>query len=183
MLACYIANNMDEKIFELQIKKYLKPVYGFALRYVGNREDAEDVTQETFIKAWKNLKKFDQQKSFKTWIFTIAKNTAIDLLKKKHSLVFSDFENNNDENYLFENLRDFASIPRELSEQQDIMSAIFQAMDALLPKYRMVLALRYNKHFAFREIADALGKPLNTVKSIHRRGLAMLQKLLIVHQN
>ncbi|MBI4159946.1 sigma-70 family RNA polymerase sigma factor [Candidatus Wolfebacteria bacterium] len=74
---------IGEVSLELLIRRYLKPIYGFTYRYVGAGQDTEDVTQETFVKVWRNLKKFDQNKSFKTWIFSIAKNTAIDFLKKK----------------------------------------------------------------------------------------------------
>ena len=183
MSACYIANNMDEKIFELQIKKYLKPVYGFAFRYVGNREDAEDVTQETFIKAWKNLKKFDQRKSFKTWIFTIAKNTAIDLLKKKREHVFSEFEIGDGENSLLALLRDQGFLPGELAEKKDAALILAKSIWALSPKYRAVIAMRHNGDFAFHEIAARLGESINTVKSRHRRALAVLRKLLNLHQN
>ena len=80
----------DEKSLELLIQSYLKPIYSFVYRCTGNTQDAEDVTQEVFVKVWRNLKKFDQRKSFKTWIFAIAKNTAFDHLKKrKGDTIFS----------------------------------------------------------------------------------------------
>ena len=60
---------------------------------VGNQSEAEDITQEVFVKIWKNIKKFDQNRSFKPWIFQIAKNTSIDFLRKKKSIPFSKFEN------------------------------------------------------------------------------------------
>ena len=73
----------DEKSLEILIHRYLKPIYNFVYRYVNNKQEAEDVTQEVFVKTWRNLKKFKRNKSFKTWIFSIAKNTAIDSFKKK----------------------------------------------------------------------------------------------------
>ena len=79
----------DEKSLELLIRRYLKPIYSFVYRYVGKAHDADDVTQDVFVKVWRNLKKFDREKSFKTWIFAIAKNTAFDHLKKKKAIPFS----------------------------------------------------------------------------------------------
>ena len=79
----------DEKSLEILIARYLKPIYSFVYKNVGNPSEAEDITQEVFIKIWKNIKKFDQNKNFKPWIFQIAKNTSIDFLRKKKSIPFS----------------------------------------------------------------------------------------------
>ncbi len=73
----------DNKALELLIKRYLTPIYNFVLRYVKNTSEAEDVTQEVFVKVWKNLKKFNDNYKFKSWLYTIAKNTSLDYLKKK----------------------------------------------------------------------------------------------------
>src|SRR3989344_4758938 len=108
----------DEKALEILFGRYFKQVYRFAHSYSKNSEDAEDITQKTFLKAWRNLKKFDQSKNFKTWIFSIAKNSAIDFLKKKRVLVFSDFENGG-ENSLIQTLRDSAPTPAEFLESKE----------------------------------------------------------------
>ena len=96
----------DEKSLEILIKRYLKPIYSFVYRYVNNSQDTEDITQEVFVKAWRNLKKFNQQKSFKTWIFSIAKNTSVDHLRKKRAVTFSNFENQEGKNLLAETWAD-----------------------------------------------------------------------------
>ena len=170
----------DEKSLEILIQNYLKPVYSFVYRYVGNAGDAEDITQEVFVKTWRHLKKFDQEKSFKTWIFSIAKNTSLDFLKKRKAVPFSEFENNKGENMFTETLIDPSPLPQEILERQDVSQLLNRLMEKLSPNYRMVLFLRYNDHFTFREIAESLGEPLNTVKSRHRRGLIMLKKLLSI---
>ncbi len=171
---------------EILVKKYLKPIYGFIYRYAGSAQDAQDITQEVFVKMWKNLKKFDRQRSFKTWIFSIAKNTAIDFIRKSQSasggkkvLPFSALENDEDDNFFADALVDPAPLPDELFERKDIAQALSFILEKLTPKYRLVLLLRYNDHFTFREISEALGEPLNTVKSRHRRGLIFLRKLLV----
>lgn len=180
----------DEKSLEILIQRYLKPIYGFVWRYVGNGRDAEDITQEVFVKVWRNLKKFDprrshfatlrgrQNKSFKTWIFSIAKNTCVDFLRKKKTLPFSEFENEEGKNTLAETLVDPTLLPAEIFERTSIAQTLNTTIQRLSPKYRSVLTLRYNNQLTFREIAESLGKPLQTVKSWHRRALAALKKLL-----
>ncbi len=76
----------DEESLEILIKRYLRPIYSFTFRFVGDSEIVEDITQEVFVKVWRNLKKFDKNKKFKTWIFTIAKNACLDWQKKKKTL-------------------------------------------------------------------------------------------------
>jgi len=176
LIANYLAGN--EKSLETLFGRYLKPIYSFVYRYVGNGQDADDIAQDVFVKVWRNLKKFDQQKSFKTWIFAIAKNTAFDHLKKKKAIPFSEFENEEGENTLTETLADPSPLPTELLERAGMGQILTSAMEMLAPKYRMVLFLRYNDHFTFREIAESLGELENTIRSRHRRALIMLKKLI-----
>jgi len=186
LIGGYLAG--DERALELLIQRYLKPVYGFVYRYAGNAQDAEDITQEVFLRVWRNLKRFDGEKSFKTWIFSIAKNASLDFIKKKKTLAFSDFsarggsafggENEDGSNSLIDTLRDFSPLPLQLSELSEIRRVLENAKEKLLPKYSMVLSLRYNDDLTFREIAESLGEPLHTVKSRNRRALAKLLKIL-----
>src|SRR3989338_2675571 len=172
LIGGYLAG--DERALELLIQRYLKPVYGFVYRYAGNAQDAEDITQEVFLRVWRNLKRFDGEKSFKTWIFSIAKNASPDFIKKKKTLAFSDFsarggsafggENEDGSNSLIDTLRDFSPLPLQLSELSEIRRVLENAKEKLLPKYSMVLSLRYNDDLTFREIAESLGEPLHTVK-------------------
>lgn len=169
----------DEKSLEILIRHYLKPVFGFAYRYVGNAQEAEDITQDVFVKVWKNLKKFDGQKSFKAWIFTITKNTSVDFLRKKKAIAFSELGNEESENNILEKFIDSSPLPNEFLEQKGIREIFIKAVGKLFPKYRRVLLLRHNDNLSFREIAETLAEPLNTVKSRHRRALIFLKKLLV----
>jgi RNA polymerase sigma-70 factor (ECF subfamily) len=168
----------DEKSLEVLIQQYLKPIFSFIYRYIGDIQEAEDITQEVFVRMWRNIRKFDKQKSFKTWIFSIAKNASIDFLKKKKAIPFSEFENEKGENVFVETLADSAPLPNELFERADITQKLTLMMEKLSPKYRLVLFLRYNDHFTFREIAEISGESINTIKTRHRRGVAILKKLL-----
>ena len=180
----------DKASLDTLIRQYLKPIYTFVYRYVGNEKDAEDITQETFVKVWRNLHKFNERKSlaphrtkdsgsgFKTWIFSIAKNASIDYLRKKKEVPLSQFDDNDGENIILDTLADPSPLPDELFERASLSKTLTLAMEKLSPKYRMVLFLRYNDHFNFREIAESLDQSLNTVKSRHRRALIQLKKIL-----
>jgi RNA polymerase sigma-70 factor (ECF subfamily) len=177
LVADYLSG--DEQPLKFLVERYLKPIYGFIYRFVDSTQDAEDVTQDVFVKVWRHIRRFDRKKSFKTWIFSIAKNAAIDFLKKKKTIAFSEFENEDGENTIMETLTDSSPLPSELLERNDLRETLAKAMEKLSPKYRMVLFLRHNDHFTFREIAESLGKPIDTVKSRHRRGLIMLKKEIL----
>jgi len=176
LISDYLAG--DEKSLEILIKRYLKPIYSFVYRYADAGQDSEDIAQEVFVKVWRNLKKFNQNKKFKTWIFSIAKNTAIDFLKKKKTIPFSEFENEKGENMFTETLADLSPLPNEILERAEMARILNSAMEKLSLEYRVVLFLRYNDHFNFREIAESLAESLNTIKSRHRRALIQLKKLL-----
>lgn len=161
----------DEKSLEILIKQYLKPIYGFVYKYIRNVQESEDITQDVFVKVWRHLKRFDRKKSFKTWIFSIAKNTCIDWIRKKKTMLLDD--------KFAETLINQAPLASENLEKTDIFQVLVSAMDNLLPKYQTVLSLRYNDNLNFREIAVILKESINTIKSRHRRALNMLKKNLI----
>lgn len=181
----------DETSLGALVRRYLKPIYVFTYRYTSSGQDADDLTQEVFVRVWKNLKKpapyriysgagFDPKRgSFKTWIFSIAKNASVDFLKKRKAIPFSQLEDQRGENPVIESIIDPAPSPVKLIEQKDMAGILSGALEKLPAPYRTVLFLKYNDHFAFREIAEILGEPLNTVKSRHRRALIFLRNLLL----
>jgi RNA polymerase sigma-70 factor, ECF subfamily len=168
----------DEKAFAEIVKIYLKAIYNFVFRLTGDRDAAEDLTQETFVKAWKKLKSFDQSKSFKTWLFTIAKNTTFDWLKKKKEIPFSNFADEEGESWL-ENVADENILPDEILERSDLADELEKILEKIPPHYRVILLLHYKEDFSLHEIAEILDEPYNTIKSRHQRGLIKLKKALI----
>lgn len=168
----------DAQSLEILIRRHLGLVYRTAYRYIGNPHDAEDIAQETFMKMWRNLKKFDSAQEFKPWLFTIAKHAALDFLKKKKTVPFSKFENENGENLFADSLADYALLPDALSEKSDMARMLNAAVEKLSQKYRAVLRAYYNGDATFREIAWFSGEPLHTVKSRHRRALAALRRII-----
>lgn len=167
----------DEAAFSELVKKYLQPVYSFVFRFVLDRDTAEDLTQETFLKAWKNLKRYDPERNFRTWLFAIAKNTVFDYFKKKKEILFSSFADEEGENWL-ENVNDENILPDEILERKSISKELDVALQKLPPHYRAILLLHYKEDFTLHEIAEILEEPYNTIKSRHIRGLVKLKKEL-----
>jgi len=171
----------DEAALRTLFERHLAPVYAFVHRYVGNDDDAKDVVQETFVRAWRHLRTFDQTKRFKTWLFTIAKNTSLNFLKKKKPATFPELtrERGEGEDMFEESLEDPAPSLEELFDVVRTAEELGGAIAELPPPHRMVLLLYYQDQFTFKEIAGIVGEPLNTVKSRHRRALIALRKLLV----
>ncbi len=172
--------NGDQEAFKGLINRYTSPLYNFIARTT-NKNDAPDMVQEVFIKVWKNINRFDENKaSFKTWIFTIARNTAKDFFKKKRSLLFSDIERNENEdiNSFAENIPDESLLPDEILKRLEDSKFLNKILDKLNINYKEILILHYQEEMTFDEIGKILNKPLNTVKSQHRRAIIELRKLI-----
>jgi len=163
----------DAKALDTLIENYLKMIYSFVYKNVGSQSDAEDITQEVFVKVWKNIRKFDQKKSFKPWIFQIAKNTSIDFLRKKKSIPFSRFENEKGQNPMVENI---PAAPLNLIEKLSDQKTTVAAVQGLTEKEQKLVNLRHTEGLNFREIAEIFKESVNTVKSRYRRVLLTLRK-------
>lgn len=177
LVAAFI--NGDGDSFAALVDRHMSMVYKFVYRYVGNAGAANDIVQDVFIKVWKNIKKFDPEKNFKTWLLTIAKNTALDSIKKKKAVLFSKIEEGEtDLDAFLAPYVESVDLPDELFEKKQVKADLERVLTELSPTYRSVLLLRYTEHLKFREIADMLQEPIDTIKSKHRRALIQLRKIL-----
>lgn len=168
----------DENALTEIINRYLKPIYNFSLRIILNPSESEDVTQEVFLKVWKNIKKFDQSKNFKTWIFAIAHNTCLDYLRKRKNIPISDFDNAEGENFLENKLIDPEPLAPEMLNRAQNAEAVNKAVTQLTQDQRIVISLRYESENTFDEISKILNKPIDTVKSHHLRAIRKLREIL-----
>ncbi len=169
-----------ENDFDFVVKAYIKPIFNFVLRFVGESE-ADDVTQEVFFKIWKNLEKFEgnaspENKAFKTWVFTIARNTSIDFLRKRRDIKFSALDGEDGD---FESkIEDLEPLPDEVLSRKEIAKELEEAMKKIRPDFREIVILHNMEEMTFEEIGKVLERPMNTVKSQYRRALSAIRKEL-----
>lgn len=176
LIAAFIEG--DGEAFAALVDRYMPMVYKFSYRYVGTTDAANDVAQEAFIKVWKNIKKFDSKKNFKTWLLTITKNTALDSIKRKKAVPFSKIEEgDHDLDAFLAPYVERADLPDEVLQKKQSKNELASILKELNPSYRSVLLLRYTENLKFREIADVLQEPIDTIKSKHRRALIQLRRL------
>lgn len=168
----------DDSSLAVLVDRYVDDLYRFAFHMTRDAQASEDVAQESFIKAWKNIRKYRAGSNFKSWLFTIARNTAIDLLRQKKEIALSSFENEQGENTLLAALADEGLLPDELLVRAEDTAYVQALLAEINPAYRDVLTLRYEQDLTFEEIGKLLKRPLHTVKSQHRRALALLRRLI-----
>jgi len=170
--------NGDDSAFSSIVDRYLSAVLNFTYRLCGSREDAEEITQETFLKVWKNLRKFKQTENFKTWLYTIARNTTIDKLRKRKDVLFSAFDSDDGGNFLEDTLPDNELLPDKIFEKEENARMVVGMFENLPVIYKEVLQLYYVEEMTLVEISKILNKSVDTVKSQHRRALIQLRKML-----
>lgn len=176
LVAVYRAGS--DPAFETLVARHLGGVYSFAVRLVGNDEAAQDISQEVFVKVWRNIKRFDPaQASFKTWLMRIARNACVDYLRKRKNIPLSAFDTD-DGNTVADALADESlGAEEELAHLAD-QQAVADAVGKLPEPQREVLLLHYQQELTFEEIGMVLNASPNTVKSRHRRALHRLRQIV-----
>ncbi len=164
----------DLAAFDMIFAKYYKPIYYFVFKMIHNAEVAEDITQDTFVKVYKNLTKVDESLKFSPWIYKIAYNTFVDY-KRKHKVSFElldniHYENTNQDTHHENN-------PEESMLNKELREKINRAFGKLNTRYRTALILRdYNK-LSYKEVADVLELSEAAVKSLIHRARLEFQKI------
>lgn len=151
--------------FEQLVTAYEKNVYNLALRMVGDPDDAADITQETFIKAYRALGSFRGDSKFSSWIYRIASNVCLDFLRSRsrRAQVPLSFENEDEEGEI--ELPDMSQNPEEVLMKKLSMEAVRRGMEKLPPKQRQILVLRELCGLSYAELAQTLSVEEGTVKS------------------
>jgi RNA polymerase sigma factor (sigma-70 family) len=175
LIADYLSG--QEEVLPYLINRYLKSVYRFVFSLVQDESVAEDLTQDVFIKVWKKLKSYNPKYSFKTWLFTIARNTTTDYLRKRKDLVFSNFDDKDNGNVILDTLADDALLADEVFAQVQDLDKLNKVLREMPSLYKEVLILKYSNDLSLEEISTIIKRPIETVKSQHRRGLLHLKEL------
>ncbi len=161
-----LAAGGDADAFEKLMTFHQKNVYNLALRMVGNADDAFDMSQETFLKAWNALPDFRGGSKFSVWLYRLTTNVCIDHLRarQRRPAVSLQTENDEGEETALE-IPDERFSPEKLLEKQEMRDAVRRGMASLPEDYRRALALREVSGLSYEEIAGALQLDLGTVKS------------------
>ena len=174
----------DEASLAVLFRRHARGDYAYAARLIGET-DADDAAQEAFVRAWKHLKRFDRTRPFKPWLYRIAHNAALDLLKKRRPIAFTELQKNDETPPVEEWAEDPLPPISETFDRNLEADRLRQALDALPAKHRLVIELHETEDLTFAEIGLTLDEPLNTVKSRYRRALLELRRWLEpkTHQN
>ncbi|OKS88844.1 RNA polymerase sigma factor [Mucilaginibacter polytrichastri] len=142
------------------VKRHQRFVFTLAMRFAKSREDAEEIAQDCFIKAYRSLSSFQQQSKFSTWLYSIVYTTAMTFLRKKRL----DTSSIDDENVYLQIENQHGSFENNLAEKQSQSFYVNQAISQLLPDDATIITLFYSGEQSLEEIAAALGMEANTVK-------------------
>ena len=174
-----LASEGNQQAFEELMRKYHSLIFNLIYRMVGNREEAEDLVQETFVKAFRSLKSFNEEFAFSTWLYKIASNHTIDLLRKKRLQLLSlDEPVRTREGEMSREYPDENFNPERTLITSESTRIIFQAIEALPEQYRTIISLRHKEDKSYEEIGQILNIPIGTVKARLFRARELLRKEL-----
>ena len=169
----------DRDAFAELVELYKDKVYKVSYRMVGNRQEAEDVAQETFLRVYANIGSYDPKYKFSTWIYRIASNLSIDQLRKRKQVYSLDKEVvGTDGLDWHDRLSDPAKGPEDEFLTGELQSQVQEAINSLTPKYRSIMILRYLEDLSLNEISEILKLPVSTIKTRIHRGREALRKKL-----
>ncbi|HEY3367756.1 MAG TPA: sigma-70 family RNA polymerase sigma factor [Symbiobacteriaceae bacterium] len=175
------AKRGDVEAFEQLISQYERKVYNIAYRLTGNHEDASDVAQEAYIRAYSSLPEFRGDSSFQTWLIRIVNNACLDELRKRRRQRVTSLDEplTVDDGEVDRQLAvaDPTDNPEQALERVEIQRAVQESIDALDEEYRVVVVMRDIQGYSYNEIADALGINLGTVKSRLNRARNALKEM------
>ncbi len=176
------ARQGDQDAFEQLVRAYEKRVFALTLRMCGNPEDAAEAAQEAFLAVWQGLKFFRGESSFSTWLYRLASNACVDLLRREGRYRAAAGPSLDDEELRLETA-DPAPTPQEAAERAELRRQIENGLRALPAEYRQVLILREMHQLSYEEIGQTLSLDPGTVKSRISRGRKRLQKFLMESGN
>ena len=173
------AQHGDADAFEQLLLEHQKNVYNLCYRMAGNPDDAMDLSQETFLRAWRCLDQYQFASAFSTWLYRLCSNICIDFLRKRRrqQTVPLTFEDADGEEQTYA-VPDAQPLPEEQVELKLPHETLAAAMAQLLPEHRAVLQLRVVNEMSYEQIADVLDIQIGTVKSRLSRARNQLKKIL-----
>ena len=170
----------DSRAFETLVQRYSTPLFNFVYRFLGDYDQACDILQQVFLQLYISLPTLRTGDPLKAWLFQVARNRCLDEIRRKHAIHFSELESSSDEDDLsvLAAMPDTGPLPEELAERHDLQECLQRAIQALPPKFRSVVLLRYTAQLSFSEIGQALNMPEATAKTYFQRAKPLLRTAL-----
>ncbi len=169
--------NGDTEAFGILVKRYEKQIVNYIFRMIGSYQDALELSQEVFLKAYIALGSYKSDYSFSTWLFRIARNRTIDFIRKKRPETVS-MEGKGDDDSMKPQYSDSGLRPDEEFERKRIQLAVQKAVSMLDPQYREVIIMYHVDGLKYEEISAILGLPIGTVKNRIFRARKILKEML-----
>ncbi|MET1249521.1 MULTISPECIES: RNA polymerase sigma factor SigW [Sporolactobacillus] len=170
----------DQQAFAELVERYKNSVFAICLRMVGNAQEAEDLSQEAFIRAYNHIDQYDHERKFSTWLFRIATNLSIDFLRRRKSNISLDAVVPGTEGLsLNAMLPDQTEQPEELAVRKETEEMVQNEIKKLPEKYRSAVVLKYIEDLSLKEISEIMDIPVGTVKTRIHRGREMLRKMMM----
>ena len=178
----HAARDGDQNAFAELVRLYEKKIFALTLRMCKNPEDAAEAAQEAFLAAWQGLPNFRGDAAFSTWLYRLASNACVDLLRRegRHRDAAGPSFNDDDVNL---EVPDSAASPHDLTERAELRAQIEEGLAALSPEHREVLILREIHQLSYDEISRILNLDTGTVKSRISRGRRQLRNFLLKSGN
>ena len=170
------AKEGNQSAFNYLLDNFWNDVYGFQLKKTRNEYEAEDITIQTFSKAFNKIETFDENYSFTTWLIAISKNIHIDQIRKKNASISSK-TTMQDENRVYEIADETPSIEDKLIKEQHL-EQLLADIKQLKPHYQEVINLRFFQEKSYKEIAKSLDEPMNNVKVKLLRAKKLLAEII-----
>lgn len=173
------AKQGDESAYRVLLKKYERSVFTICLRMVRNREEAEDLAQDAFVKVFSMLERYNPTYAFSSWLFKITSNLCIDSLRKRRiEGVSMDEPVQSDSGEYVRQYESEEDDPETVAIKRERAGHLMEAIDRLPTHYKLMVLLRHQEGLSYEEIASTVGVPLGTVKARIHRARQMLRKLL-----
>lgn len=166
----------DQTSFEYFIEKYKKLVFHVVYRLIYNIEDREDICQEVFIKAYRNLGTFKNESKLSTWLARIAYNTSLNHISKKKEKMIEDYAS--DEESLLEQVKSKEISPATWVEREGTKNILFNEIEMLTEQQKTILSLYHWEEMSYEEIGEIMNLPLGTVKNYLFRARKSLKEQL-----
>ena len=155
------AKNKEQIAFKFLLDKFWNDVYAFQLKRTQNENDAEDITIQTFSKAFDKIDTYNDEYKFKTWLITISKNIHIDLVRKQKRTI-NNTSKDDDDTYF--QIIDDSPTPEDKIITEQNLAKLLRDIKKLKPHYQEVINLRYFQELSYKEISEELKEPINNVK-------------------